>query len=217
MSKKTGGATGGAGTASGGAAAASGGLEWRQEGLERPANRGEERRRGEERKKKKEGGGRLAFKALIIATDKSVANRAIGNGKSEEITMKALVTMKSIARFEGYYYFRDRKGNAEGHPIVVVEDDADDVKTEEEGEEHPSPILELESKLEEEDPTGYFEDSQLPEEPHYEEDPKENLEKESLLMHLKEFQPPALRTKKQHWHVLTVKRRRMGRLVATLF
>ncbi|KDP42569.1 hypothetical protein JCGZ_24343 [Jatropha curcas] len=69
MSKKTGGVTRGARTASGGAAAASGGLE-------RPANRGEERRRGEERKKETEEGGRLEFKALKIATDQSVANRS---------------------------------------------------------------------------------------------------------------------------------------------
>ncbi|KDP25693.1 hypothetical protein JCGZ_24193 [Jatropha curcas] len=90
MSKKTGGATGGAGTASGGAAAASGGLERRQEGLERPVNRGEERRRGEERKKKKEGGGRLAFKALKIATDHLVANR------SQFLNLRHLFTWQSI-------------------------------------------------------------------------------------------------------------------------
>ncbi|KDP24668.1 hypothetical protein JCGZ_26515 [Jatropha curcas] len=110
MFKKTGGEPGGAGTTSGGAAAASGELERRQEGLERLANKGKERRRGEERKKKKEGGGRLAFKALKIATDQSVANR------SQFLNLQRRFTWQSICdRFETKEFGRKNSVSNKSH------------------------------------------------------------------------------------------------------
>ncbi|KDP27311.1 hypothetical protein JCGZ_20299 [Jatropha curcas] len=134
-------------------------------------------------------GGLITFildRLNIVAID--YCEKVIGKGEREKITMNALVTMKIIAKFEGYYYFRNKKCNVEGHPIAVVEEDADDVETDKEGEEHPSLILESTKKGE--DPDQYFEDSQLHEEQYYEEDPeqdpkedpKENLEKEPSLL-----------------------------------